>query len=152
MLSRFDRVRLRDTLRWLASVRGLGSWLSQRSVLLKEFTDYAQGLTEQIKQATAELAKQHARPLHCLRSSSLRKEDWARDIAARDQVTNGLVGVLTAVEPCHTFTAGPNCEQQRLQLRAQPGKCRRHDCSLIDREVAGSTCGSRPGSRSPCRS
>src|SRR5690606_12786434 len=75
------------------------------------------------------------RPLHYLYSSSLRKEDYARRIAEQDGVTEGLVCVLTAVEPCHTFMVGPNRERKRLELRAQPGKCLHQYFYLIDREL-----------------
>lgn len=135
VLSGFDRVRFRGTLRRLASLWGLGSWLSYRSVLLKDFTDYAKTLTDRIKQAAADLAQRQGRPVHYLYSSSLRKEDWARGIAARDGVTRGLVCVLTAVEPCHTFTVGPNRERKLLELRAHPGKCLHQYFYLIDPQL-----------------
>ena len=39
-LSGFDRVRIRGTIRWLASIRGLASFLACTSVLLKDFKAY----------------------------------------------------------------------------------------------------------------
>lgn len=123
VLTGFDRVRFRGTIRWLASVDGLGTFLHHQGVLLKEFKPYAQGLTERIKQSGHRLAEREGRPLHYLPSSSLRKEDFARDIAERDGVTDGLVCVLTAVEPCHTLTVGPNRELRRLEIRAEQRKC-----------------------------
>lgn len=135
MLSGFDRVRFRGTIRWLANLAGLGTWLGLNKVLLKDFRDYAMGMTDQIKQATAALAENAGRPLRYLASSSLRKEDLARELARREGVTEGLVCVLTAVEPCHTFTVGPNRELKRLELRAQPGKCLHHYFYVIDPEL-----------------
>jgi len=116
-LSGLDRVRFRGTLRWLANLQGMGTWLNRANVLLKDFKGYAMGLTERIRQATCDLAEKAGRPVVYLQSSSLRKEDFARDIAERDAVTEGLVCVLTAVEPCMTFTVGPNREAKRLELR-----------------------------------
>jgi hypothetical protein len=134
-LSGFDRVRFRGTLRWLANLRGMGAWLYRANVLLKDFREYAMGLTEQIKQSTAALVKQTSRPLHYLASSSLRKEDFAREIAERDGITDGLVCVLTAVEPCMTFTVGPNREAKRLELRSHQGKCLHQYFYLIDPQL-----------------
>lgn len=131
-LSGFDRVRFRGTLRWLANLPGMGVWLSHAGVLLKDFREYAMGLTNRIKQATHDLAQQAGRPVHYLASSSLRKEDFARDIAERDGVAAGLVCVLTAVEPCHTFTVGPNRESKKLELRSHQGKCLHEYFYLID--------------------
>lgn len=56
------------------------------------------------------MPEEAGRPLQYLASSSLSKEDVAREIAERDGITQGLVCVLTAVEPCQTFTVGPNRE------------------------------------------
>jgi hypothetical protein len=134
-LSGFDRVRFRGTLRWLASVEGLGTFLHHQGVLLKEFKVYAQGLTERIKLSAQQLAAREQRPLQYLYSSSLRKEDVAHDIAERDGVTDGLVCVLTAVEPCQTLTVGPNRDRQRLEVRAEPRKCLHQYFYLIDREL-----------------
>lgn len=134
-LSGFDRVRFRGTLRWLAHLAGMGTWLGHTGVLLKDFRDYAMGLTDQIKQATKDLAEKAERPLRYLHSSSLRKEHLARDIAQRDGIDEGLVCVLTAVEPCHTFTVGPNREAKKLELRSHHGKCLHQYFYLIDPQV-----------------
>lgn len=131
-LSGFDRVRFRGTLRWLANLRGMGAWLSRADVLLKDFRDYAMGLTDQIKQATKDLAEKAGRPECYLASSSLRKEEFARDIAKRDGIDEGLVCVLKAVEPCMTFTVGPNREAKKLELRSHQGKCLHQYFYLID--------------------
>jgi len=132
VLSGFDRVRFRDTLRLIANLRGLSRWMSYHGLLLKSFKEVTRGFTETMKQATERLAKQADRPLRYLASSSLRKEDVARDIAARDGITSGLVCVLTAVEPCKTFTVGPNRAAKKLELRSVTGKCLHQYFSLID--------------------
>jgi hypothetical protein len=134
-LSGFDRVRFRGTLRWLANVRGMGAWLHRANVLLKDFKDYAMGLTERIKQATHDLAERAGRPVVYLPSSSLRKEDSARQIAERDGVAAGLVCVLTAVEPCMTFTVGPNRAAKRLELRSFQGQCLHQYVYVIDPQL-----------------
>jgi hypothetical protein len=134
-LSGFDRVRFRGTLRWLANLPGMGVWLSHAGVLLKDFGEYAMGLTNRIKEATRELAEKAGRPVIYLHSSSLRKEDFARDIAEREGIAEGLVCVLSAVEPCHTFTVGPNREAKKLELRSHQGKCLHQYFYLIDPQL-----------------
>lgn len=134
-LSGLDRVRFRGTQRWLANERGMRAWLWKRQVLLKDFKDDALGLTEQIKAATEELAEAAHRPVQYLASSGQRKEDVAREIAERDGIERGLVCVLTAVEPCQTFTVGGNREQKKLVLRAHNGKCLHQYFYLIDDEL-----------------
>lgn len=126
VLSGLDRVRLRGTLRWLSSVRGMMSYLSLLSVLLKDFKKYAQHCTSVVRESTAALALAAGRPLQYVASGGTRKEEIAREIAARDHIESGLICVLTCVEPCYSFEVGPNREQKRLELRYGSSKCR-HD-------------------------
>ncbi len=134
-LSGFDRGRFRGTLRWLANTQGMGAWLHRANVLLKDFREYAMGLTGTIRQTTQQLAEREARPVEYLASSSIRKEDYAKNIAQRDGVTSGLVCVLTAVEPCITFTVGPNRQAKKLEVRRQQGKCLHQYFYLIDPQL-----------------
>ena len=128
-------MRFRGTQRWLANERGMRGWLWKQQVLLKDFKDYALGLTEQIQRATELLAEAAHRPVQYLPSSSQRKEEVAREIAEKDGITLGLVCMLTAVEPCQTFTVGGNREQKKLVLRAHNGRCLHQYFSLIDDEL-----------------
>src|SRR5690606_20193025 len=130
-----DRVRFRGTLRWLANTKGMGTWLHHADVLLKDFREYAMGLTDTIKQATHQLAESNGRPVEYLPSSAIRKEDHARQIGQRDRIQTGLVCVLTAVEPCITFTVGPNRQAKKLEVRRQEGKCLHQYFYLIDPQL-----------------
>lgn len=126
VLSGLDRIRFRGTLRLIANLSGMHAWLSMNNILLKEFKDYSIGLTDRIKAASEQLADETGRPLHYLASSSTRKETVAREIAKADNITSGLVCILTAVEPCKTFTVGPNRELKKLELRYHYAKCLHH--------------------------
>src|SRR5262245_743280 len=84
-LSGFDRLRLRGTLRLLANTQGMQKFLNHTGVLLKQFKAYVQGVTDQIRQATGQLAKAAGRPLEYLSSSRISKEERARQIAQRDR-------------------------------------------------------------------
>lgn len=123
VLSGFDRVRLRGTLRWLSNVRGMMDYLSVVSVLLKDFTGYAKEITEQIRQRTKQDAEQAGRPLIYLNNSQTSKEEQAREIARRDHIQEGLICVFTGVEPCYSYSVGPNRAKKRLELRYGPSKC-----------------------------
>jgi hypothetical protein len=134
ILSGFDRVRFRGTLRWLANLQGMGTWLSHAGILFKGFTAYATELTDRIKAATQDMAESQQRPLLYLNSSSTRKEDQAREIAQRDQISSGLVCILSAVEPCMSFTVGPNRQAKKLELRYGERKCLHYYFYLLDAE------------------
>jgi len=134
-LSGFDWLRFRGTLRWIANREGMSIWLTRTGILYKHFKEYALGLTDRIKQATQQIADQADRPIQYLNSSNLRKETVAREIAARDNITEGLVCVLTCVEPCMTFQVGPNRAKKKLELRAHNGKCLHQYFYLIDPQL-----------------
>jgi hypothetical protein len=135
VLSGFDRVRLRGTLRWLSNLRGMYGFLQASRVLLKDFTRYAKGITEQIRQRTIADANQADRPVSYLTSSQESKEEIARRIAQRDGVREGLICVLTCVEPCLYYRIGPNRERKRLELRYTSGKCLHQDHYFQHRQL-----------------
>jgi hypothetical protein len=118
-----DRIRFRGTIRWLASLPGMGSFLATCGVLLKNFKPWAEALTQQILLATDRLSETTGRPQVYLASSQERKEERARTIAAADGIDEGLIAVLKCVEPCPTFTVGPNRATKHLELRKFWGKC-----------------------------
>jgi len=123
MLSGFDRVRLRGTIRLLANSNGLAAVLSYLGILLKDFKTYAMDLSEQLKSASLEVAMSAQRPVVYLSSSRLSKEDLARQIAHRDKIESGLICVLTAVEPCWSFHVRRDPAQKKLVLESSWRKC-----------------------------
>lgn len=135
VLSGFDRVRFRGTLRWLASKRGLCAWLHHQGVLFKDFKSYATGITDTLREATTKLAERSGKPIEYLYSSRIRKELYARDIARRDGITAGLVCILSAVEPCKTFQVRKNREAKELEMQPFEGKCLHYYFYLIDPRV-----------------
>jgi hypothetical protein len=130
VLSGLDRVRLRGTLRWLSNPRGLLNYLSLISVLLKDFKAFAMDCTVQIRRASHSLALSAGRPFQYLSSSTIRKEELVQALATADRIESGLICVLSCVEPCYSYSVGPNREQKRLELRYGPSKCR-HDYFYI---------------------
>jgi hypothetical protein len=123
ILSGFDRLLFRGTLRRLANVSGLLSYMSAASVLLKDFKDHSMDLTEQIKQASVGVAEAAARPVQYLTDASIRKEEVAKSIVKRDKIENGLICVLSAVEPCFSYEIHRNAATRLLELRSIRRRC-----------------------------
>src|SRR3990172_9431267 len=91
VLSGFDRLVFRGTIRQISFVDGLKRLLWKRQVLLKEFGGYAQSLTNRLKEASCRRAKELGRPIQYLPSSRTSKEEVARAIADKDRIREGLV-------------------------------------------------------------
>lgn len=123
VLSGWDRLRFRGSLRPLSYVDGLMQMLSWLSVLLKDFGNWAESLTDQLRGATKKLAETAGRPVIYLSSSHVRKEDRAREILERDGITHGLIAVLTCLEPCLTWQVRKQATTQRLVLERIEKKC-----------------------------
>jgi hypothetical protein len=124
VLSGWDRLVFRGTLRMLAFAGGMAAYLSRIGMLLKDFGDHAQAMTDQLIQASLQRAEAAERPVQYLQSSRIRKDDYARQIAREDGVTDGLICVLTCVEPCRSFEIYRNREKKILELVPRNRKCK----------------------------
>jgi hypothetical protein len=123
VLSGFDRVRFRGTLRWLCHADGVGRWLTTMHVLLKDFGDLTRRVTEGIRDAAEHLAAAARRPIRYLASPSQSKEEYARAITAEDGVREGLICILTAVEPCYSFRIARDRARRELRFQSALRKC-----------------------------
>jgi hypothetical protein len=115
-LSGFDRVVFRGTLRKIAHVGGFKGYLWANDVWLKDFGAHAVAVSQQLKTASLAEATRLGRPVRYLSSSAESKETIAREIAVRDRITQGLVCVLTCVEPCRTFDVYRNRATRQIDL------------------------------------
>lgn len=127
MISGWDRLRFRGTLRMFAHPRGLFRFLCYTGHLLKDFGAYALELSQQVRAASLAVAESAGRPVVHLSGPSISKEDQARQIAARDGIDRlkggGLIAVLTAVEPCWSYNIQSNRETGHLELIRAYRKC-----------------------------
>ncbi len=123
VLEGFDRVRVQASLRTLYHASVMEYYLLSQRLLFKDFKGLVTRTTERVRQAAAELAERHHRPVVYLQSNCYHKEDLARDIQRRDRIQEGLITVLSAVEPCRTWFVRGNKETKKLELKLNWGKC-----------------------------
>jgi hypothetical protein len=123
VLSGFDRLVIRGYLRAIVNPAGMKNLLWRRQIRLPQFGSWAQSLTEQLKQASCQAARDQNRPIVYLPSSDTDKDQLAREIAAKDGITHGLVAVLTSVETCMGFDIYRNKDQKKLELQYRLRKC-----------------------------
>jgi hypothetical protein len=132
VLSGFDRIRFRGTIRWLATEVGMMRFLWVIQMKLKDFRAYAQTLTEQTRRTVEQLAQSAGRPVRYLNLPGVSKEDVARRIAEQDGVREGLICVLTNVEPCFSYEIHRNAQTKHLELRRGWLKCLHQYLYFID--------------------
>jgi hypothetical protein len=79
-----------------------------------------------------DLSTRTGRPYEYL-GQVMRKEDMARRIAARDEIIEGLVFVLSVVEPCRTFSL--EWDGRSPRLRDARRKCLHLCCCFVNRDL-----------------
>lgn len=122
-LNGFDRVRFRGTLRWLCHWAGMGRYLSAIGVRLNRFREYTMSVTARVRASIEGVAQAANRPVQYLPRPSLSKEELAREIARRDGIDQGLIGVFSSVEPCYSFEVRRDPTTRLIDIRSAPRKC-----------------------------
>lgn len=138
-LSTFDRLIFKGHLSGLYPAGAFARFLNSQHVLLKDFAAYAETITAELKAQAQQVAQKSQRPYLYLASASTAasghsKEAQARALAERDGLTEGLICVFAAVEPCRTFTVRGNRQSQRLEVVRENRKCLHFYFYYLDRE------------------
>ena len=123
VLHGFDRLLFRGTQRLLATAAGLMHYLWSAQVLLKNFGDWSQSLTEQVRSASEQVMRDANRPLIYLRDASASKEQMARQIARDEGIKTGPVCLLSSVEPCWSYEIHRSRSERKLILEPRYRKC-----------------------------
>lgn len=123
VLSGFDRLVFRGTLRSIAYAEGMTRYLHANHVLLKDFGRHVDDVSERLKAASVAQARELGRPVTYLASGKTDKDRTARRIMADDGIASGLVCVLSCVERCQSFELRRDRESQKLVLEPRHRKC-----------------------------
>jgi hypothetical protein len=123
VLSGFDRLLFRGTIRLLSAPQGMRTYLWHQRVLLTDFGAHVLKVSTQLKNAVVQAVEQAGRPVVYLQSGHEDKQRRAREIAQRDGVKQGPVCLFSVLEPCSSFDVRPNRETKRLEVRYCLRKC-----------------------------
>jgi len=107
---------------FLSWAENMEKYLSHNGVLLKDFKNFALRLSGTIKSHGLETALQSGRP-YLKPCGKLDKEDKARDIAQKDNITEGLICVISAMESSPTFKMIPSKDRPKLINTSIPQLC-----------------------------
>jgi hypothetical protein len=122
-LSGFDRVRLQGTLRTFYREETMDHYLLNARVLYKDFKSHLCGITACIRDAASLAAKAAGAQVRYLGSSAINKERLVAQLLLDKPVREGLVTVLSAVEPCRTWFLRGSRADKRLHFKLDWGKC-----------------------------
>lgn len=102
-LSGFDRMRFRGCISLFTNGGGLDYYLTHIGQPFGEAVSYFSEITDAIKESGRTIATEAGRRLKYLESPSTSKERTARKISKEEGIKDGLICVLTCVEPCWTY-------------------------------------------------
>ena len=116
----FDRMIFKGHLTRFFPLLAFATFLGRQGILLKFFGRYVQQATEKLKARAQAIAADSGRPCIYLQSASTKrsgrsKEDRAREIAARDHISEGLICVFSSLEPCMAFDVRGNRDTHKLE-------------------------------------
>jgi hypothetical protein len=123
VLSGFDRIVFRGSLRALATHSGMREFLYQNGVLMKDFRAYSQPITSQLRELSHRRAERRKRPFIYLASSQTNKEEIAIRILKEQPVKNGLICMISCVEPGMSFEVTRFRETKKIQMRSREKMC-----------------------------
>src|SRR5688572_9261542 len=125
VLSGFDRIRLRGSLRLLATAGGVVSWLRSIGAPLEKFLEVSQELTKRLCRQTEKMAEAAGRPVIYL-AERTDKEDLVQTIRGEQGAAgNGLVALLSAMEPVSSYTLYRSRTKQPF-LKRGTRKCKHY--------------------------
>jgi hypothetical protein len=123
VLSGFDRLVFRGSIRQLASARGMMAYLNVARVLLKNFGAHVEAVSRSVKETIEARVTQLGRPIIYLASSHERKEDAARTIARRDGIDHGVVCLFRTLEAGPSFEVHRDRATKSIELQSRTRRC-----------------------------
>ena len=117
ILTGFDRLRFRGTLRSISYPRGVEKWLGARHVLLKEFGSWAEQCSQSLIAHAKAMAAEAGCPYEYLSSWRLSKEDRVRAVlGTRQPAGSTLLAIFGCQEGCQSFTVRGDRTTKRLRV------------------------------------
>jgi hypothetical protein len=123
VVSGFDRLVIRGSIRAISMHSGMREFLYQNGILMKDFGQYSQEVTSQLRESCHKNSDRNRRPFIYLPSSQTNKEDIALRILKESPVKKGLICMLSCVEPSTSFQVVRCSETKKIQLRAKERMC-----------------------------
>lgn len=123
VLSGFDRLVFRGSLKTLSYLSGMQKYLNFADVLLKDFGNHVESMSKRIKKTTKALAKARGITEVYLPSPKTDKEAVARQIALDQGITEGPICVLSTVEVCRSYNVRHDSKTKMIHLEPAWRKC-----------------------------
>jgi len=133
-LEGFNRIIYREYLQSFFTTNGFGYFLSQENVLLKEYGKYVKQTTTELKDNIRKIVKETSCEERYLSGSKENKEEIAKQIQKQNNIKEGLICILSQVEPCYSFNVRGNHTSHKLEIKHEYRKCLHYYFYFQDKE------------------
>jgi len=123
ILSGFDRMIIKGHIGHFYYGNNFYHFLSKEDVQLKNFKDFALQTNKMIKEHIENIIESSQCHKQYLNSPNISKEGIAKQIQKENNITDGLICVLSCTEPCTAMTIDYNSASKKLEKSKQFRKC-----------------------------
>ena len=134
IISGFDRILIRGTLRSISYSKGMDKFLGSHQVLYTKYGEFVEMQSEELKKHAKEIAANAGRTYQYLASPKQSKEELAKAIAEKESIQEGLICVLASVEQCQSFGLRKDKASAKVRLITQTRQCQHLYFYYLDRE------------------
>jgi hypothetical protein len=146
VLGCWDRVLIFGTLPKICYAEGMTSYLYAKQVRIFDYPNFAEPFRDRLRENAGRLAAAAGIEIEFMRKRNVRKEDVVKAALAKRGEQPGLVCILSAMEPCSTYTSHGTTKPP---ARHSCGRTMASACTTTSISSTKSwdyaTCGSRPG-------
>ena len=133
----FDRIVFKGIVRPIMHSAGMESFLLARRIKNKDFKSYVMAQSQLIVKSAEEISKRECgQKVSYIPSINERKEELAHRRQSEAGISEGLIGIWSCVESCHTFRSVFDPLNTYPTLRVEKSKCK-HLYYYLDHPVYG---------------
>lgn len=130
----FDHILIKGYIRDFQIDRRFNYFLSKEGYLLKEFKDYVLKKRTELKEHIDKIAEETGCYREFIKSPKREQLDIAKEILAKNPEKQGLICILSSVEPCYALSVRKNLKSGMLEKRFELRKCTQHYFYYNDKE------------------
>ena len=122
----FDRLIFKGYLTGFFNNQGFYYFLSQKGILLKNYGEYVKQTTTKLKEHINQIISTTGCYYEYLTKSGTNKEEIAKREMQERQIQEGLICILSDVEPCWSFNLVFNNKSGKLEIKHDYRKCQHY--------------------------
>jgi hypothetical protein len=136
VLSCYDRIIIQGTVPGWCYASGMTDYFYKHQIRIFDYPKWAEPLREALRANMERIAAENGIEIEFVRSKkSFRKEDRVKEILAKRGEHAGVVGILSAMEPCGSYKPWHDKKTGKTYLKPDDGKCLHYYVYFLDEDL-----------------